>query len=162
MYHTQECRRKQLSAPIICNRTDAWLGDGYYFWNDEVDAIHWGSKSKNRTGRYQIYKADIDCEDVLDTVFNESHYKFWVKQIEKAASHITKKTGQIATLREINQYISEKAAWSEVATGILFQDLPYSIDLLVANFNYRKRIQLAVFKLEIINNFALHLEMDCI
>ncbi|MBL4560670.1 MAG: hypothetical protein JKX79_06750 [Labilibaculum sp.] len=156
MYHTQESRAKLLTAPIKCNKSDAWLGVGYYFWNIEIDATHWGNNFKNRKGSFEIYKADIDTENVLDTVFNEKHYEFWLKQIEKAAKFITKKTGKKASIREINQYFNDKAKWSEITDGVLFQDLPFSDDLLVSNFNYRKRIQIAVYNKDIISNFVLH------
>ena len=91
MYHTQEKRPVRLSTPIICVRDDAWLGDGYYFWNDLADAEQWGQNSKKRTGWYEIYNASIDCSTILDTVFNEEHYQFWLKQVEKAAKTIIKK-----------------------------------------------------------------------
>jgi hypothetical protein len=161
MYHTQEKRRVKLSGPILAERNNAWLGIAYYFWQNEVDAIHWGTESKNKTGCYEVYSSEIDCEDVLDTVFNEEHYNFWVVQIEKAASRIIKITGKKATIKEINSYFSEKAKWSELTSGIMFQDLPFSDDLLVKDFNYRKRIQLAVFKLEIILTFAFLYEQKC-
>jgi len=161
MYHTQEKRRAKLSNPVLAERNNAWLGVAYYFWQNEMDAMHWGTDSKNRTGYYEVYTAEIDFEDVLDTVFNEDHYDFWVEQIEKAARKIMKITGGKASIKEINSYFSEKAKWSEVATGIMFQDLPFSEDLLENGFNYRKRIQLAVFKLEIILTFAFLYEQKC-
>ncbi|MDR2449097.1 MAG: hypothetical protein LBD52_03980 [Prevotellaceae bacterium] len=156
MYHTQEKRSRLLNAPVMCNKCDAWLGDGYYFWNDEIDALHWGGNSKRKTGYFEIYSATISCENILDTVFNEEHYKFWIKQIEKAAKYIIKKTNIKPTISEINQYFKEKAKWENLTDGIMFQDLPHSTDLLVINFNYRKRIQLVAYKLKIIHNFALH------
>jgi hypothetical protein len=161
MYHTQEKRKVTLTKPILCTRSNAWLGDAYYFWGDEVDAINWGHSSKKKTGFFEIYKAEIECENVLDTVFNEDHYSFWLKQVEKAARHISQKTGLKATIKEINQYFKEKARWDEVVSGIMYQDLPVSEDLLVKDLFYRKRIQLAVYKLEIISNFAFHFDMKC-
>ena len=161
MYHTQEKRRSRIMQPILCNREHAWLGSGYYFWCDEIDAIHWGNNGKRKTGWFEIYSANIDCNNVLDTVFKEEHYAFWKKQIEKAAGYIMKKTGIKATIKEINQYFQEKAKWSDVVDGIMFQDLPYSSDLLVQDFNYRKRIQLVAYKLKIISNFAFHFDMEC-
>lgn len=89
-----------------------------------------------------------------------AHY-FWVKQIEKAAKHISMKTGLKASLKEINQYFKEKAKWSEITDGIMFQDLPISDDLLVKDLYYRKRIQVAVYNLEIIHHFAFHFDMEC-
>lgn len=160
MFHTQEKRGVILNSPIICVRRNAWLGKAYYFWDSDVDAIHWGNSSKKSTGYFEVYSATVECSDVLDTVFNEAHYKFWLKQIEKAANHFKKKTGVNATIREINQYFIERASWSEVK-GVLFQDLPKSEDLLVQKLYYRKRIQLAVYDTDIISNFALHFEMAC-
>lgn len=162
MYHTQEKRKYKLTEPMMCIQPCAWLGSAYYFWNDEIDAIHWGNNSKKRTGSFEIYKATVDCENVLDTVFNEAHYNFWMKQVEKAAKCISKKTGMKASIKEINQYFKDKARWSDTTNGILFQDLPQSEDLLVKDLFYRKRIQLAVYNLKIINNFAFHMESECI
>lgn len=161
MYHTQERRKARLIKPILAERRNAWLGVAYYFWDNEMDAIHWGNDSKKSTGYFEIYKADIECENVLDTVFNEEHYNFWVKQIEKAAKNIIKITGRKASIKEINRYFTENAQWAEVTDGIMFQDLPFSDDLLVEGLNYRKRIQLAVFNVAIIFNFAFHFDQKC-
>ncbi|KAA6317650.1 hypothetical protein EZS27_032225 [termite gut metagenome] len=156
MYHTQERRNELLKSPILCKKENAWLGEGYYFWKEEIDAIMWGHNSKRKTECFQIYKADIDCENILDTVFNEEQYDFWIKQIEKAAKQIIKKTEIKPTVREINQYFKDRGKWGY--DGILFQDLPHSDDLLIVNFNYRKRIQLVVYELRIIHRFELYLE----
>ena len=161
MYHTQEKRRTKLTSPIMCINDNAWLGEGYYFWNDILDAIFWGHESKKRTGYFEIYNAEIDCENILDTVFNEEHYNFWVKQIEKAAKHFIKTADVKPTIKEINEYFTEVSKWTNKFNGILFQDLPYSKDLLVQNLYYRKRIQMVVFNLDIIRNFAFHSDMKC-
>ncbi len=171
MFHTQENRDQELIEPIICLREDAWLGEAYYFWYDEFDAHRWGKTSKKKTGRYEIYSADIECDNVLDTVFNEEHYLFWLKQIEKVATKIVKQTGEKPTLKEINDYFKDRATWDEV-DGIMFQDLPSNFNFLLVKpieyrnnkkmaFIYRKRIQLAVYNLEIVNNFVLFTIEDC-
>lgn len=71
VFHTQECRTVKLISPIMYYREDAWLGEAYYFWYDEFDAHRWGETSKRKTGSYEIYKAKVNCENILDTVFNE-------------------------------------------------------------------------------------------
>ncbi len=125
-----------LTMPVKCVRDDAWLGDGYYFWDDIEDAEAWGDNSKRRTGKYQVYKADINCENVLDTVFNEDHYRFWNKQIEKAAEKIAKVTGYKPTIKEVNAYFKKNNNWSSV-DGIMFQDLPKNQNfLMVVSFYY--------------------------
>jgi hypothetical protein len=29
------------SGPFLCSRSDAWLGEGYYFWESFIDNAHW-------------------------------------------------------------------------------------------------------------------------
>jgi hypothetical protein len=161
MYHTQEKKGVRLTGPVRCTREDAWLGKGYYFWDDEDDAVTWGIKKKKKTGRFEIYKAEIESENILDTVFNEEQYVFWRKQIEKTAKNIVKRTGRKPDIKEIGHYLYEKADWARRVDGILFQDIPQNDDLLlVERFFYRKRIQMAVYNIEIVKNFAFHVEME--
>lgn len=165
-FHTQEWRRVELKAPIKCVRDDAWLGEGYYFWYELFDAEQWGHTSKKITGYFEIYNATINCENILDTVFNEEHYSFWLKQLEKVAKIFIKKTNIKPTLKELNDYFKERGTWADV-DGIQFQDLPTNVNHLLVKpieyrkdkrviFAYRKRIQLAVYNSKIIANFALH------
>ena len=77
MFHTQERRSVRLVAPLLCTKENAWLGDGYYFWDDIKDAILWGNNSKRETGMFEIYSANFNMSNFLDTVFNENHYNFW-------------------------------------------------------------------------------------
>jgi hypothetical protein len=161
MYHTQGYLRPYLVAPILCKSNNAWLGTGYYFWYEEQDAIIWGVEAKKRFKRYVIYISNIDCENILDTVFNEKHYLFFSKIIDKVASDIIKKTGRKATIKEVNDFLKKNNTWRDV-TGILYQDIPNNhdknkVDLLL----YRKRIQLVAFDLNIVSTFAVHYEAAC-
>ena len=170
MFHTQEHRNKVLEKPIKCYREDAWLGEAFYFWYDLDNAYRWGVTSKKKTGKFEIYEAKINCKKVLDTVFNEEQYLFWLRQIEKVAAKITKSTGEKPTLKEINDYFKEKGQWSEVA-GIMFQDLPNNFDFLLVKpikyrkglrpFVYKKRIQLALYNEECLEDFSLSMTADC-
>lgn len=153
MYHTQEKRRFRLSGPAICSRNDAWLGSGYYFWDEETDAVSWGYNSKKRTGAFEIYKANIETDNFLNTVFNEEHYNFYRSQIDKVGERIWKKTGIKATVEDVCEYINEKAKWTEELDGIIFQDLPTGDSILINKYPYRKRIQAVVYKLFCITDF---------
>lgn len=154
-----------LSSPVKCVREDAWLGEAYYFWKEEFDAINWGHSSKKRTGYFEVYQCDINSEDYLDTVFNEEHYYFWLAQLEKIAKKIIVKTGEKPTLKELNDYIRDKNIWPQVAY-IQFQDLPINTEQSfvkpvvyrrgkIRTVAFRKRIQIAVYNPKIISNFAL-------
>lgn len=160
-FHTQEKRISHLKAPLICTKSNAWLGDGYYFWYAKEDAHLWGKNSKKKTGFYQLYNAKIKNEGILDTVFNEEHYHFWVKVIEKVAEEIFKKTKIRPTIKEINCYFKERAIWNDV-NGILFQDIPGNEDYVsVQKFFYKKRIQLAIYNLKNIESFNFESEHSC-
>lgn len=161
MYHTQERRDVNLTEPCWSEYFGAWLGPAYYFWLDLYFAKAWGVTYKNSTGVYQVYKAEIDCTDVLDTVFNEEHYKFWLEAIDRTANDIHTKTGKKASLTTLNRALKEKGTLDGVS-GIMFQDIPKNDKAVkVEEMYYRKRIQLGAFRKSIINNFALHLETSC-
>ena len=163
MYHTQEHRDKVLYKPVKCTHDGAWLGSGYYFWEDKDDAHMWGRESKcgQRVHHYEIYEANIDCKNVFDTVFNEENYRFWVKQIEKAARKIASR-GKVPTINLLNDYLKERGEWDEV-DGIMFCDIPKNelIKMSRGYFSYKKRIQLAVYNLDIVLSFALMTVESC-
>ncbi len=160
-YHTQEKRSVKLSEPIKCKKDNAWLGDAYYFWEDESDAIFWGIKSKKTTGEYEIYKVDFEDMEVLDTVFNRIQYDFFIRQIEKVSKKFVKKTGIKPTLKEINDYFLDNNIWTKF-DGILFQDISNNPDhYLVKGMQYKKRIQLALYNKNKIRTFAPHFDGYC-
>ncbi len=165
VYHTQEKRHRILGFPIPCIRDDAWLGEAYYFWKEEMDADDWGNNSKRKTQYYEVYECILTSENYLDTVFNEQHYYFWLRQLEKIAKKIMIKTGEKPTLKELNDYIRDKNVWHQV-DFVQFQDLPINSERSlvkpivykngkVRTVAFRKRIQIAVYNENIISNFAL-------
>ncbi|MEI7812435.1 MAG: hypothetical protein WCJ01_08410 [Ignavibacteria bacterium] len=160
VFHTQEKRLFRINKPVICNRKDAWLGKGYYFWAEEIYAHQWGNTSKRNTGSYEIYCASINCENILDTVFNEAHYNFWREQIEMAANEIFRISGRIPSRIAVNKYLSKISAWNDVS-GISFQDIPQGHGL-ITDFYYRKRIRFVIFNLSILINFYFHKEERCL
>ena len=161
-YHTQENRNKKLQEPIICTNDNAWLGEAFYFWEEESDAVFWGNTHKRKTGSYDIYSSEILIDDILDTVFNRHHYEWWLKQVEKVAKKFIKSTNSKPTLKEINDYFLEKGIWTKF-DGILFQDISKNpVHFMVKEFQYKKRIQLALYNREKILNFALNYTGKCV
>jgi hypothetical protein len=161
-YHTQEDRGEILNAPIKCISDKAWLGDGYYFWESIEDAHWWGVKSKCAQGYYMIYVSNINTENVLNTVFEEDDYKWWLKLIERTAKKFIKKTGIKPTLKDINNFFRERNVFEDI-DGIIFQDLPMNKNFLLINddFWYKKRIQIAIYNERIIENFQLKTKETC-
>lgn len=173
-YHTQEFRIEgELDAPISCDFENAWLGSGYYFWTDLEFAKYWGEDFKMRnTGYYDVYSAEIDVEKCLNTVFNEKHYFFFLRCIEKAINYFQQKEEGV-NLKEVHEFL-EYNFWRKLGvTGILYDDLPsnprnkpnrkYSVieyrENKKTNFlYYKKRIQIVIFDLDEVHNFFLFLE----
>jgi len=156
-YHTQENRGEELREPIKCTRGDAWLGEAYYFWEDEMDAVFWGKNSKR--DNYHIYSATLGEEvELFDTVFNREHYEFWVRSVEKFCKKSLKKRYLKPTLKEINTYFLEKGIFKGV-DAVLFQDISKNPDKYLAkDMQYKKRIQLALYNLSKLVNFKIHYE----
>ena len=165
VYHTQEKRSKKLTAPKKCTREDAWLGEAYYFWREYIDAEDWGYSSKRKTGNFEIYTCNLISSNYLDTVFNEEHYNFWINELRKIYKKFIDETDEKPSIKELNDYIQENKIWEEV-DYIQFHDLPlgekhsfvrpieYKKKKTIIPF--RKRIQIAVYNVDIISNFTLY------
>lgn len=158
MYHTQEKRNTRLYRPILCTRKDAWLGHGYYFWDEEFDADIWGKTSKNKTGRYEVYSATIESEQILDTVFSELDYQFFLQAMEKVVNTCKTATGRTPTTVDVCSYLMNKAKWNTQLDGVLFSDSP---NTEIEKFNYRKRIQLVLYNLKCLVGFKFLKEERC-
>ena len=158
MFHTQEKRDSRLYKPVLCTRKDAWLGHGYYFWDDISDADGWGSSSKNRTGRYEVYVGLIDSENILDTVFSEHDYQFFLTAIKRVIDDCKSKSGRNPSIVDVCSYIMYVAKWNTVMDGVLFSDSP---NTEITRFNYRKRIQMVLYNLKCLVSFKLLKEEHC-
>lgn len=158
MFHTQEKRKSRLYKPVLCTRKDAWLGFGYYFWDDMHDADVWGSYSKNRKGRYEVYVGVIDSENILDTVFSEHDYQFFLTAIKRVIDDCKSKSGRNPSVVDVCSFIMNIAHWNTVMDGVLFSDSP---NTEIARFNYRKRIQLVLYNLRCLVTFNFLKEEHC-
>lgn len=101
----------EASGPFICERPDAWLGTGYYFWDTNMEwAIEWGINSyekKNKAFIIAKCKVDINnnCFDLLGSVFNQ----YELKEVMNAFIESEKvKDNQRLILPNIIQYMKNK------------------------------------------------------
>jgi len=167
-YHTQEFRPdcEPLSEPVKCLKKNAWIGIGYYFWTELDFAKYWGEDSKmNKSGYYDIYKADLDCENCINAVFDEEGYFFFKEKIEETINHFKTK-GLDVTLEQINRFLADNI-WEELGVeGIVYDDKPTNprksdrIYSEIPNLYYRKRIQIVLFSSQNIHNFKPFLEQQ--
>lgn len=97
------------NGPFPCNRTNAWLGDGYYFWDTFVENAHWwGEYCNNSNGRYIICKAVCDydpnlCFDLTGGNMQHLEYFNEVILMMKKQGLFTEKT----TVARIIKYLKD-------------------------------------------------------
>lgn len=82
-YHTLEDRDNfeliEERGPQLCKRENAWLGDGYYFWDSDISWAHqWG---KNYSKGYLIFEADILINELTYDLFGNTLHKNEFKSI---------------------------------------------------------------------------------
>lgn len=106
LYQTVENRNNpdevERSAPFKCENKNAWLGEGYYFWDKFiVYARKWGEKAYN--GNYFICEvvAEYEQEEVLDLVGNSSQ----IFDISEIAKKLEKEYRKKITVPFIIQYL---------------------------------------------------------
>ncbi len=160
VFHTQSYTIPALNFPKLATGYEQWLGDGFYFWQDEYFAKWWGESKKSNpiNPRYTIYLAylEFDSDDFIDTVFNEEDYYQFCNNIEKFARKCQENLGRKPSLPEFNEFLDAYKLWDNICV-IRFQDLPESSQHLeVEGFYYKKRIQIRVKNPKIITKFVLH------
>lgn len=66
-------------GPFLCNRKDAWLGEGYYFWDSFIENAHWwGQEGARYQNGYIICESSFELnEKCLDLYDNPEHIKMF-------------------------------------------------------------------------------------
>lgn len=95
------------NAPFICRWGNAWLGDGYYFWDTFIENAHWWGKVRHGDS-YIICKAvcDFNSEECFDLVGDTEHMQDFAQSVEflKSKKIITENT----TVARIITFLKEK------------------------------------------------------
>jgi hypothetical protein len=90
VYQTLEDRGGDLDSlerngPYLCKWENAWLGEGYYFWDTFIENAHWwGIEGRKFPGGYIICKAECDYNEIdcLDLVGNTDHIQDFKKAVD--------------------------------------------------------------------------------
>ncbi len=75
------------NGPFLCNRKNAWLSSGYYFWESYEDNAHWWGAGYSNG--YIVCKAEIayDIQNCFDLIDNIEHKE----QLDQAAQMMAAK-----------------------------------------------------------------------
>lgn len=82
-------------GPFLCDRPNAWLGLGYYFWDTHISLAHWWGESANE-GNYIIAQAYIKLDQrCWDLQGNGAHQKEFYESAQQIAESGLKKFEEI-------------------------------------------------------------------
>ena len=83
-YHTLEDRDNvdeiETGGPKRCVRKDAWLGDGYYFWDGDIEWAHQWGKSYY-LGKYLIFQGEIAINEETYDLYGNTNQKMEFKAL---------------------------------------------------------------------------------
>jgi hypothetical protein len=68
------------NGPFPCNRNNAWLGNGYYFWDSFIENAHWwGCEGSRFTNGYFICEAIYDFDETIcfNLIDNPQHFQLF-------------------------------------------------------------------------------------
>lgn len=83
IYQTLEDRDNydevEYCGPFPCSRSNAWLGNGYYFWDDEIIMASNWARQAGYNSNYIICQSsyDYDNHNYLDLVSHPKHLKLF-------------------------------------------------------------------------------------
>jgi hypothetical protein len=93
-------------GPFDCNWSNAWLGEGFYFWEAFINSAHWWGKTHCHNN-YFICEANCTLTDTncFDLVGDSKHMSIFSDAVEemKVQGIINKKT----TVTRILQYLKD-------------------------------------------------------
>lgn len=122
LYQTVEDRDNpehiKSNSPFLCNRKDAWLGKGYYFWDTLIENAHWWGKTVYKNNDYVVLKflcdsINIKCFDLHGNLEHLSYFNE-VADILKKEGLVNKDT----TVAWMMQYLKQKTDLENRYDGI--------------------------------------------
>lgn len=105
------------NAPFLCQKVNAWLGDGYYFWDTFIENAHWWGE-KVHSGNYIICKFHCDFDDkCFDLVGNTEHLMAFhtiIKEMQRRDKIDVEKT----SVRKILEFFNQKIGFEYEAIRV--------------------------------------------
>ena len=88
-------------GPFACNKQNAWLGQGYYFWEYFIKNAHWWGEEVLKTDYVICQATYIRDEKCLDLVDNQNHLEFFQEIIKIMKEQGLYKAGETTMARII-------------------------------------------------------------
>ncbi len=133
------------NGPFPCKKENAWLHNGYYFWDQDIDVAHWwGEKGYN--GSYIIcesyFQYDIKfCWDLHNEHTAREEFRLIAKEVKTRGVNNKKEV----KVRDIIEYLQKKNMFKYHAirlagmNSIGFNDPLYERHILDKKARYKKQ-----------------------
>jgi hypothetical protein len=131
-YHTLGNRGNaieiEMDGPIKAKKIEiAWLGEGYYFWDSDLEWAHfWGNK--NYSAGYYIFCGEIklgnDCFDLVGSAQLKIEFR---KIIEELKSTGYFAPGEVFTVADVIEYLKKYTVFLQKYTAIRVTHIPKSL-----------------------------------
>lgn len=104
----------ETDGPFRCNRSKAWLGLGYYFWDTNMDwAIKWGEIYRSKGSDFVIGECRLDLsKDCFDLVGCVAHQKELTECVEIIKHSGKLNANQKATFPNLIQFLRKKGLFN--------------------------------------------------
>lgn len=121
-------------GPFKCIRSDAWLGQGYYFWDTNMDwAIQWGKNSYEKSNKeYVIGRCRVNLDAKCYDLFGNVAHLIDLKQIIKAIVDTGYLSKDRITVPKLIEYLKSKGLFNY--NSIRAGDFPKKPHQLPFNF----------------------------
>ncbi len=112
LYQTLEYRNNndyiEKDGPFPCTHSNAWLGDGYYFWDTFINHAHlWGMNSYKQNG-YVICKSIIDLQNLNIFDLDSPQHLLVIKEVRDILK--SKYPNETITVPYIINYLKDNVA----------------------------------------------------
>lgn len=175
LYQTLEDRGNpdhiEANAPFHCNWKNAWLGDGYYFWDTFIENAHWWGSTRYGTS-YVICRGicDFSSHNCFDLVGDTEHMQDFSAVIDLLKER--KKIDGKTTVATVITFLKNKVGFSFEAIRVYgiqsissykseyeryVHRLPFELNK-VQYLDYKPAIQLCLFKSKSLNLRDLRIE----
>ena len=146
LYHTVENRENpdfvERSAPFKCKRRDAWLGEGYYFWEGFIQYAHeWGEKVHN--GNYFV--CGVKCEYETDNVLDLLGSMEQIKEFGSIVDKLEKELGRPITVPFVIKFMKKHTSFDYQMIRAQSEACFCNVDQITIPFNtkYKSSLNLA-------------------
>ncbi|MBV6484224.1 MAG: hypothetical protein KFKLKKLM_00716 [Flavobacteriales bacterium] len=120
IYQTLEDRYNvdevEQQGPFLCSRDNAWLGEGYYFWDYHIELAHWwGEPERSGYREYIICQAfcTLDNEKCWDLHNKGQHRDEFIQALEMIISlRISRKPHEI-TVDQVIEFLKKRNAFQK-------------------------------------------------